>query len=171
MEKTNVAMEEEGNKADASSQRVILAKWEQTEDSGLYFGVGVRGGTTDAECRRGLTIVCSGKAVSVGYNILNLSLLWREIELYRGCRLYKASFTSNTKLICLRARCSPGNEGKLLQIMKPRRHVHVLGEWWREELILYLNSLREVICQHVIDKTSCGSKFMRETTVLENHLT
>lgn len=32
-------MEKEENKADASSQRMKLAKWEQTEDSGLYWGL------------------------------------------------------------------------------------------------------------------------------------
>lgn len=51
-------MEKEENKADAGSQRVKLAKREQTEDSGLYLGAGVRGEATDTECRRGLTCVC-----------------------------------------------------------------------------------------------------------------
>lgn len=58
-------MGKEENKADASSQRVTLAKREQTEDSGLYFGVGVRGGATGTECRRGLTGACSGQAIRV----------------------------------------------------------------------------------------------------------
>lgn len=71
MERGSTAPEEEGNQADASSQRVKLAKQEQTENSGLYFGVGVRGRGIDIECRRGRTGVCSGKA-ELDLTLLNL---------------------------------------------------------------------------------------------------
>lgn len=84
-----------------------------------YFGVGVRGRAADAESRRGLT----GEAIRVRPNILNPSVRWRETELCKGCRLHKALFTSNTKLICLRARHSLGNRGKLLPIIKLKMHV------------------------------------------------
>lgn len=68
-------MEEEGNRAEASSQRAKSAKQEQTENSGLYPGVGVRGRGTDVECGRRLMGVCSGKAIRVGSNTLSLHAL------------------------------------------------------------------------------------------------
>lgn len=86
------------------------------------------------------------------------SMRCRETELV-GCRLHKALFTSNTKWIHLRARCSLGNRGRLLQIMKGRRHVCIRWMMARK-LILHLNSLGEVICQQVIDKTSVSPDWL-----------
>lgn len=112
--------------------------------------------------------VCSGKATRVGSNALNLYVQKRQIELV-GCRLYRALLASNTKLIHLRARCSLGNRAQLRQIMTSRRHVHVLDEGWRGNSFC-LDSLREVTCQHVTDKTGCVPRFIREPSVLENIL-
>lgn len=142
-------MEKEGNKADASSQRVKLAKQEQTEDSGLYWGLVWGEGPQTQNAEEGSRVYVLVKLPELDLT-LNLSVLWREIELRRDCRLYKALFTSDTKLICLRARHNLGNRGKLFWVMKPRRHVHVLDEWWR-------------------GKTDLVSKLIKRTDLLTCH--
>lgn len=113
--------------------RVKEGQQEQTENPGLCLGLLGGESTQTCDVEKAQCCMFWDNAVRVGSNALKPSVLRRGTELCRGYRLSKALSTSNTTLICLRARCGLGNRGQLLQIMKPRRHFHASDEWQRRK--------------------------------------